>query len=103
MQRITPFLWFDNQAEEAVRFYTAIFDGAPGQSANYDAASAEVSGQPEGSVMTVAFTRTSRSSGPGTGSGTSWYVRTSGPPGAVITIAFMRRSFRLPAGIRHHR
>lgn len=24
-QRITPFLWFDNQAEEAVAFYTSIF------------------------------------------------------------------------------
>ena len=26
MQRITPFLWFDHQAEEAVNFYTAIFE-----------------------------------------------------------------------------
>jgi hypothetical protein len=25
MQKITPFLWFDNQAEEAARFYTSIF------------------------------------------------------------------------------
>jgi len=25
MQKITPFLWFDNQAEEAVKFYTSIF------------------------------------------------------------------------------
>lgn len=25
MQKIAPFLWFDNQAEEAVDFYTAIF------------------------------------------------------------------------------
>jgi predicted 3-demethylubiquinone-9 3-methyltransferase (glyoxalase superfamily) len=25
MQKITPFLWFDGQAEEAVQFYTAIF------------------------------------------------------------------------------
>ncbi len=25
MQKITPFLWFDTQAEEAVRFYTSIF------------------------------------------------------------------------------
>ena len=25
MQKITPFLWFDNQAEEAVNFYTGIF------------------------------------------------------------------------------
>lgn len=25
MQKITPFLWFDNQAEEAVNFYTSVF------------------------------------------------------------------------------
>ena len=25
MQKITPFLWFDNQAEEAMNFYTSIF------------------------------------------------------------------------------
>ncbi len=25
MQKITPFLWFDNQAEEAARFYVSIF------------------------------------------------------------------------------
>ena len=25
IQKITPFLWFDNQAEEAVSFYTSIF------------------------------------------------------------------------------
>ena len=25
MQKITPFLWFDGQAEEAARFYTSIF------------------------------------------------------------------------------
>lgn len=28
MQKITPFLWFDNQAEEAMNFYTAIFRDA---------------------------------------------------------------------------
>ena len=30
MQKITTFLWFDNQAEEAVRFYTSIFDDSRG-------------------------------------------------------------------------
>ena len=52
MQKITPFLWFDTQAEEAARFYASIFpnskvgdisrypEGMPGQA---------------GSVMTVAF------------------------------------------------
>jgi predicted 3-demethylubiquinone-9 3-methyltransferase (glyoxalase superfamily) len=52
MQKITPFLWFDNQAEQAADFYTSIFkdskilsvsrygEGGPGQS---------------GTAMTVAF------------------------------------------------
>jgi predicted 3-demethylubiquinone-9 3-methyltransferase (glyoxalase superfamily) len=52
MQKITPFLWFDGQAEEAANFYVSIFknskigriarfsDGAPG---------------PKGAVMTVSF------------------------------------------------
>jgi predicted 3-demethylubiquinone-9 3-methyltransferase (glyoxalase superfamily) len=52
MQQISPFLWFDTQAEEAAKFYTSIFknskmgtitrygDGAP---------------LPKGTVMTVAF------------------------------------------------
>lgn len=52
MVKITPFLWFDNQAEEAANFYTGIFadskildisrygEGGPG---------------PSGSVMTVSF------------------------------------------------
>ena len=51
-QKITPFLWFDNQAEEAADFYTSVFknskivtvtrygDAGPG---------------PKGSAMTVAF------------------------------------------------
>jgi len=54
--RITPFLWFDNQAEEAVRFYSAIFDNSRVVSTTrYNKESAEVSGQREGSVMTIAF------------------------------------------------
>ena len=28
VQRITPFLWFDQQAEEAAKFYTSIFDNS---------------------------------------------------------------------------
>ena len=52
MQKITPFLWFDDQAEEAAHFYVSIFkhskvlttahygEGGPG---------------PKGSVMTIAF------------------------------------------------
>lgn len=55
-QRISPCLWFDTQAEEAAHFYAAIFpDSAVGQITHYGAAGAKASGQPEGSVMTVAF------------------------------------------------
>jgi len=56
MQKITPFLWFDTQAEEAVNFYTAIFKNSKiGKVARYDDAGARVSGRPKGTVMTVAF------------------------------------------------
>ena len=57
MQKITPCLWFDNRAEEAVKFYTSIFkDSKIGTTMRYDKASAEVSGMPEGSVLTIEFT-----------------------------------------------
>ena len=60
MQKITPFLWFDHQAEEAAEFYVSVFSARDGKSkinliTRYDAAGAEASGQPEGSVMTVEF------------------------------------------------
>lgn len=55
-QKITPFLWFNGQAEEAARFYTAIFKNSKvGTISRYDKAGAKASGQPAGSVMTVAF------------------------------------------------
>ena len=55
-QKITPFLWFDNQAEEAVNFYTSIFKSSKGRNATrYDEEGSEVSGRPKGSVMTVPF------------------------------------------------
>jgi predicted 3-demethylubiquinone-9 3-methyltransferase (glyoxalase superfamily) len=56
MQRNTPFLWFDSNAEEAVQFYTSIFkDSKITGITRYGAAAAETSGRPEGTVMTVAF------------------------------------------------
>src|SRR5207247_7844212 len=56
MQRITPFLWFDNQAEEAVKFYTSIFRNSRiGKIARYGEEGEQVSGRPKGSVMTVEF------------------------------------------------
>jgi predicted 3-demethylubiquinone-9 3-methyltransferase (glyoxalase superfamily) len=56
MQKITPFLWFDNQAQEAVNFYTSIFENSAIVSiTRYGKEGAEASGRPEGSVMTAAF------------------------------------------------
>lgn len=56
MQKITPFLWFDNQAEEAVKFYTSIFKNSRiGKIARYDKAGEKVAGRLAGSVMTVGF------------------------------------------------
>jgi len=55
-QKITPFLWFDDQAEAAVNFYTSIFKNSRiGKIARYDKAGEKVSGRPAGSVMTVEF------------------------------------------------
>jgi predicted 3-demethylubiquinone-9 3-methyltransferase (glyoxalase superfamily) len=53
MQKISPFLWFDDQAEEAASYYVSLFD---------DAKITDISRYPEGSpgpaggVMTVSFT-----------------------------------------------
>ncbi len=56
MQKITPHLWFDNQAEGAVNFYTSIFKNSKIKSVTrYGEAGAEVSGRPKGAVMTVTF------------------------------------------------
>jgi predicted 3-demethylubiquinone-9 3-methyltransferase (glyoxalase superfamily) len=55
-QKITPFLWFDTQAKEAVEFYTSIFKNSKiGSTLRYDEEGAKVSGRPKGSVMTVDF------------------------------------------------
>ncbi|WP_447987605.1 VOC family protein [Nitrospira sp. Nam74] len=56
MQTITPCLWFNDQAEEAARFYVSIFKNSKlGHITRYGEAAAEVSGRPKGSVMTVMF------------------------------------------------
>lgn len=56
MQKITPFLWFDDQAEAAANFYVSIFKNSKIENVTrYGQADAEVSGRPKGSVMTVAF------------------------------------------------
>jgi predicted 3-demethylubiquinone-9 3-methyltransferase (glyoxalase superfamily) len=52
MQKITPFLWFDKQAEEAAKLYTSLFDNSKiVDTARY----AEGGPLPEGTVMTVTF------------------------------------------------
>ena len=56
MQKITPFLWFDGQAEAAAKFYTSIFKKSRILNIARDGeASEKPSGKPRGSVMTVAF------------------------------------------------
>lgn len=56
MQKIIPNLWFDKEAEEAAAFYVAAFkEGSVGTVTRYGKSGAEVSGQPEGSVLTVDF------------------------------------------------
>ena len=56
MQKFMPCLWFDNQAEEAAKFYTSIFKNSRIlKVTHYGEASAKASGRPKGSVMTVVF------------------------------------------------
>jgi predicted 3-demethylubiquinone-9 3-methyltransferase (glyoxalase superfamily) len=55
-QKITPFLWFDRQAEEAANFYTSVFKNSRVVSVTrYDEKSAQASGLPKDSVMTAEF------------------------------------------------
>jgi predicted 3-demethylubiquinone-9 3-methyltransferase (glyoxalase superfamily) len=54
--KISPCLWFDHQAEDAARFYTAIFkDSKIVAISRYPEAGQEIHGKPAGSVTTVAF------------------------------------------------
>ena len=46
MQKITPFLWFDNQAEEAINYYVSIFNNSK---------IINVSRKPDGSLFTATF------------------------------------------------
>lgn len=46
MQKITPFLWFDGRAEEAMKFYTSVFKNSKVKN---------VSPGPDGSIMTATF------------------------------------------------
>jgi predicted 3-demethylubiquinone-9 3-methyltransferase (glyoxalase superfamily) len=53
MQRITPCLWFDTQAEEAAKFYTSIFKNSKMGAVSYYGDGAPL---PKGTVLTVKFT-----------------------------------------------
>ena len=56
MQKITPFLWFDHQAEEAAKFYTSVFENSKvGKIIRYDEAAAKAASRPVGSVLTIEF------------------------------------------------
>lgn len=56
LQRITPFLWFDDQAEAAVNVYVSVFENSRvGGVSRYDEAASKAAGRPAGSVMTIEF------------------------------------------------
>ena len=56
MPKITPFLWFDHEAEEAAKFYTSIFKNSKiGRIFRYTEQAAEKTGRPVGSVLTIEF------------------------------------------------
>jgi len=56
MQKITPFLWFDSQAVEAVDFYTSVFKNSKITNiSRYGEEGAQASGRPKGNVMTIDF------------------------------------------------
>lgn len=55
-QKISPFLWFDNQAEEAANFYVSVFENSRIRAVSrYGEAGREVHGREPGSVMVVDF------------------------------------------------
>ena len=56
MQKITTFLWFDGQAEEAAQHYVSIFKNSRIiGTTRYDEEASKAAGRPKGSVMTVEF------------------------------------------------
>ena len=56
MQPLVPHLWFDDEAEQAAKFYTSVFKNSKLlHTVRYPKAAEEVSGKKAGSVMTVEF------------------------------------------------
>src|SRR2546423_12367197 len=57
MQKISPFLWFDSDAEEAAKFYVSVFKNSKiDKITRYPEEAAKRTGREPGSVMTVEFT-----------------------------------------------
>lgn len=55
-QKITPFLWFEIQAEDVANFYTTLFNNSMVKMVTYyGEEGAKASGRPKGTVMTVSF------------------------------------------------
>lgn len=59
MDKISPCLWFNGEAEEAARFYTSIFPNS--QITSVDRAPGDTPSGPKNSVLTVGFTLDGRS------------------------------------------
>ena len=56
IQKITPWLWFDHEAEEAASFYVSVFGNSRILNiTHYGEAAASAAGMPKGSVLTVEF------------------------------------------------
>src|ERR1044072_3653297 len=56
IRKISPHLWFEDNAEEAAKFYTSIFKNSRILDiTRYGESAAEVSGRPKGTVMTMTF------------------------------------------------
>lgn len=56
MQKISPFIWFDKEAEEAANFYVGVFpDSKINKIVRYPKAAEAASGQTAGLVMTVSL------------------------------------------------
>ena len=56
MQKITTFLWYDDNAEEAVNFYVSVFNNSKIVGiTHYGESGSKAAGRPKGSVMTVEF------------------------------------------------
>jgi predicted 3-demethylubiquinone-9 3-methyltransferase (glyoxalase superfamily) len=56
IQRISPCLWFDKEAEDAAKFYVSIFEHSRiTRISHYGKEGQEIHGKPPGSVLTVVF------------------------------------------------